>query len=255
MTEKGRKMLIAKPAEDQNHLPAGLSARLKAQEAERAAALRLRAVKDAGAIPEACGPDIAPAPARGGFVLVQNIELLPVGTDDVEAVHRGYGGRQAIRRADAFDAMMAAAARRKQPAPLTHGQISIGRRYHDLVQLLSADGTKLSSLQASAGGPDGRDWMDRRLEVSAEVDRLRRRIGSGVAMAVRRVRPSDRGGPTARQISDMVLVDAVCLKGKSIKTVLTFHNWSTYSGNQKALSAALSAALDRMIGYRGRKSS
>ncbi|WP_411838587.1 hypothetical protein [Paracoccus sp. ME4] len=228
---------------------------MKAEEAARAAALRLKAVKDAGAIPDACGPDIAPAPARGGFALVDNIEFLPIGTDDVVAVHRGYGGRHAIRRADAFDAMLAAAARRKQPAPLTHGQISIGRRYHDLVQLLSADGTKLSSLQASAGGPDGRDWMDRRLEVSAEVDRLRRRIGTGVAMAVRRVRPSDRGGPAARQITDMALVDAVCLKGKGLAQVLVFHGWSVKGVHRDALSAALSGALDRMIGYRAAKSS
>ncbi len=124
-----------------------------------AEALRLRAAQAAAAIPAACGPDIAPSPARGGFVLVRNVELLPVGTDKVEAVHRGYGGREAIRRADAFDAMLAAAARRKQPAPLTPGQIAIGRRYHDLVELLSADGTKLSSLQASKGWP-GRPRLD-----------------------------------------------------------------------------------------------
>ncbi len=255
MTEKGRKMLIAKLAEDQNHLPAGLSAKLKAQEAERAAALRLKAVKDAGAIPEACGPDIAPAPARGGFVLVQNIELLPVGTDDVEAVHRGYGGRQAIRRADAFDAMLAAAARRNVPSPLTPGQIAMGRRYHDLVQQLSADGTKLSSLQGGAGGPDGRDWMDRRLELSHEVDGIRRRIGQGIAMSVRRVRPSDRGSPEAMPIPDLALVDAICLKGRGIKDVLRAHRWSDRGGNKKALSQALSAALDRMIGYGRQKSS
>lgn len=131
----------------------------------------------------------------------------------------------------------------------------MGRRYHDLVQLLSADGTRLSSLQASGGGPDGRDWMDRRLEVSAEVDRMRRRIGAGVAMAVRRVRPSDRGGPAARQITDMALVDAVCLKGKGLAQVLIFHGWSVKGVRRDALSAALSGALDRMIGYQGQKSS
>lgn len=239
MKEQGRNMLI------QN------SAKTLATDIQG----RLESVKAAAAVPEACGPAIAPAPARGGFVLVQNIELIPVGADEVAAVHRGYGGRQAIRRADAFDAMLAAAARRKQPAPLTHGQISIGRRYHDLVQLLSADGTKLSSLQASAGGPDGRDWMDRRLEISAEVDRLRRRIGSGVAMAVRRVRPSDRGGAAARQITDMALVDAVCLKGKGLAQVLVFHGWSVKGAHRDALSAALCAALDRMIGYKAAKSS
>lgn len=220
-----------------------------------AEALRLRAAQAAAAIPAACGPDIAPSPARGGFVLVRNVELLPVGTDKVEAVHRGYGGREAIRRADAFDAMLAAAARRKQPAPLTPGQIAIGRRYHDLVELLSADGTKLSSLQASRGGPDGRDWMDRRLELSAELDGMRKRIGSGVAMSVRRVRPSARGGIEAKPIQDRTLIDGLCLRGMGIKAILKAHYWSDFGGNQKALVAALSATLDRMIGYRGPKSS
>ncbi|WP_139291284.1 hypothetical protein [Paracoccus sp. SM22M-07] len=216
-----------------------------------AEALRLRQAQAAAAIPADCGPDIAPSPARGGFVLVRNVELLPVGTDKVEAVHRGYGGREAIRRADAFDAMLAAAARRKQPAPLTPGQIAIGRRYHDLVELLSADGTKLSSLQASKGGPDGRDWMDRRLGLSAELDGMRKRIGSGVAMSVRRVRPSARGATSARIISDRTLLDAVCLKGRGLADVLVFHGWSVKGAHRDALSQALSAALNRMIGYRG----
>ena len=220
-----------------------------------AEALRLRAAQAAAAIPATCGPDIAPSPARGGFVLVRNVELLPVGTDKVEAVHRGYGGREAIRRADAFDAMLAAAARRKQHAPLTPGQIAIGRRYHDLVELLSADGTKLSSLQASKGGPDGRDWMDRRLELSGELDGMRKRIGPGVAMSVRRVRPSARGGNQRGAITDRILVDLVCLHGKALADVLRSQGWQVDGRNRKAVSDALSATLDRMIGYRGSKSS
>lgn len=261
MTEKGRKMLIAKLAEDQTHLPAGLSARLKAQEAERAAALRLKAVKDAGAIPEACGPDIAPAPARGGFVLVQNIELLPVGTDDVEAVHRGYGGRQAIRGADVFDAMLAAAARRNQPAPLTPGQIAVGRRYHNLVELLAADGMKLSSLQAGAGGTDARDWMDRRLELSAELEGMRRRIGIGPVMVLRRIRPSQRkrdlapGERAPETFTARDLIDGVCVKGLTLKQVLVRFSWQDNGRNAKAALQALSETLDAMIGLRPRKSS
>ena len=226
-----------------------------------AEALRLRAAQAAAAIPAACGLDIAPSPARGGFVLVRNVELLPVGTDKVEAVHRGYGGREAIRRADAFDAMLAAAARRKQPAPLTPGQIAIGRRYHDLVELLSADGTKLSSLQASRGGPDGRDWMDRRLELSAELKRMRKRIGIGPALVLRRIRPSQRkrqlapGERAPETFTRRDLVDAVCVKGKSIKQVLSMFSWSDSGRNCKAAIAALSDALDAMSGSGGQKSS
>lgn len=226
---------------------------------------RLDSVKAAAAVPEACGPGfgpgIAPAPARGGFVLVRNVELLPVGTDKVEAVHRGYGGRAAIRRADAFDAMLAAAARRKAPAPLTPGQIAVGRRYHDLVELLTADGTKLSSLQASFGGADGRDWMDRRLELSAELNGMRRRIGSSPAMVLRRIRPSQRKrtlapGETAPEIfTRRDLVDGVCLRGLSIKQVLVMFQWQDNGRNSKAALEALREALDAMIGYGARKSS
>lgn len=243
MKEKGRNMLINAKA-------------TKVELMSMAVAARLEAVRSAVAVPAACGPDIAPAPARGGFVLVRNLELLPVG-DRVEAVHRGYGGRAAIRQADAFDAMLAAAARRKQPSPLTHGQISIGRRYRDLVELLASDGTKLSSLEASCGGPDARDWMDRRLAFSRELEAMRRRLGVGPVMVLRRIRPSQRHrdlapGERAPEIfTRRDLVDAVCLKGLSIKQALKTFRWSDSGRNCRAAMEALSASLDAMIGYRG----
>ncbi|QIR85021.1 hypothetical protein [Paracoccus sp. AK26] len=239
MKEQGHKMLIS------------------AKQFEKTEALRLHAIKAAAAIPEECGPDIAPSPARGGFVLQRNIELLPVGTDKVEAVHRGFGGRAAIRRADVFDAMIAAALRAKRPVPLTPGQIAVGRRYHDLVELLTADGTKLSSLQSSFGGGAGRDWMDRRIEFSAELEGMRRRIGIGPAIVLRRVRPSQRhrhlqpGERAPHIFTRRDLVDAVCLKGKTIKQALVLFDWQDNGRNSKAALEALSGTLDAMIGYRG----
>lgn len=239
MKERGHKMLIS------------------AKQFGETEALRLHAIKAAAAVPEECGPDIAPSPARGGFVLQRNIELLPVGTDKVEAVHRGFGGRAAIRRADVFDAMIAAALRAKRPVPLTPGQIAVGRRYHDLAELLTADGTKLSSLQSSFGGGTGRDWMDRRMEFSAELEGMRRRIGIGPAIVLRRVRPSQRNrdlqpGERAPHIfTRRDLVDAVCLKGKSIKQALVLFGWQGDGRNCKAAIQALSGTLDAMIGYRG----
>lgn len=243
MQEKGHKMLKSG------------AARL-AEEAERMAA-----IKAAASIPDECGFRIAPSPARGGFVLVRNIELLPVGTDKVEAVHRGHGGRAAIRRADVFDAMVVAAKRRGAVPPLTPGQIAMGRRYHDLVELLSADGTKLSSLDASFGGGSGIDWMDRRLAVSDEVAAMRRRIGLGPAMVLRRIRPSQRNralkpGERAPLIfTRRDLADAVCLQGRSIKQVLAMFGWTDSGRNCKAAMEALAEVLDAMIGYQGRKSS
>lgn len=221
----------------------------------------MAAIKSAAAIPAECGPDIAPSAARGGFVLVRPVELLPVGSDRFEAVHRGYGGRSAIRRADVFDAMIAAAARAKRPWPLLPSQIAMGRRYHDLVELLSADGTKLSSLQSSHGGCAGRDWMDRRLEFSSELASIRRRIGVDPAIVLRRIRPSQRGrklqpGESAPNIfTKRDLVDAVCLRGKSIKQALAMFGWQDNGRNCKAALEALAGVLDEMIGYRAKKSS
>lgn len=226
-----------------------------------AEAARLRAAAAACSIPDRCGPDIAPSPARGGFVLARQVELLPVGSDKVEAVHRGYGGRSAIRAADVFDAMLAAAARAKRPAPLTPGQIAIGRRYGYLVELLAADGTKLSSLEASFGSGAGRDWMDLRMEYTAELERMRLRLGDEPAMVLRRIRPSQRGrvlapGERAPYIfTRRELIDGICLKGYSIKQVLALFSWQDNGRNAKAALEALSGALDAMIGYRSQKTS
>ncbi|MDS9467337.1 hypothetical protein RGQ15_07085 [Paracoccus sp. MBLB3053] len=232
---------------------AGAVYRAEQLEKRAAEAQRLAKVRNAGAIPEECGPAILAAPARGGFVLHRNLELLPVG-DKVEAVHRGYGGRSAIRRADVFDAMIASAQRRKQPWPLTPGQIAIGRRYADLVMMLKADGTKLSRLDASTGSADGGNWMDHRLELSDEVATLRKRIGPGIALSVRRVRPSDRGDDQRGPILDRVLVDMVCVEGRTLDQVLKAHGWSVKGSHRKSITHALSEALDRMIGYRAKKS-
>jgi len=253
MKKESHKMLISDQGNAAQSKVKAAQALNEVRKADEAA--RLAAIRDAGAIPEECGPDILASPARGGFVLHRNIELLPVGADKVEAVHRGYGGRAAIRRADVFDAMVAAALRAKRPLPLTHGQISMARRYAAMVEVAASDGMRLSSLDASHGGGDSLGWMDRHLSVAEELSVLRSRIGSGVAMAVRRVRPTARGDGQRGPILDRVLVDMVCLKGRTLDQVLQAHGWSTYGETRRAIARALSAALDRMIGYRPPKSS
>lgn len=242
MKEPGHKMLNVAKLTDRN------------AQAERISA-RLQVVKDRAKVPVECGPDIAPAPARGGFVLERIKHLDGMTREDFVETAVGYVRRSPIRRADAFDAMIAAASRAKREWPLTPGQIAIGRRYHDLVELLSADGTKLSQLQGSFGSGDNGNWMDQRLALSREVEGMRRRIGNGVAMAVRRIRPSDRGANARGPILDRVLVDMVCLQGRGLADVLRGHRWQDDGRNKKALREALSGALDRMIGYRGEKSS
>lgn len=229
---------------------------IAARDRASAEAGRMAAIRAAGDIPAECGPDIAPSPARGGFVLAPQVAMVPNGVDEYgldrwAPAAAGYGHRSAIRCADAFDAMMAAALRRKKPMALTPGQVAIGRRYHDLVEFLSAGGVALSSMEGrTGGGGDSGNWMDHRLQVSDEVTRLQHRIGTGVALAVRRVRPSDRGTGQRGPITDRRLVDMVCLEGRSLDEVLKVHGWAKDAKVRKAVTEALCAALDRMIGYR-----
>lgn len=97
--------------------------------------------------------------------------------------------------------------------------------------------------------------MDRRMAFSGEVEAMRLRIGTGVAKSLRRMRPSRRGTAAARAITDRELVDAFCLRGIGLADVLIQHGWSVKGEHRHALTAALSAALDRMIGYGPKKRS
>ncbi|RKS51167.1 hypothetical protein BDE18_0398 [Paracoccus pantotrophus] len=229
-----------------------------ARKAEEAA--RLAAIRDASAIPDQCGPDTIAAPARGPFVVERQLTMVPNGVDDRglekwAAAPTGYGHRASVRAADVFDRMIASARRRKKPCPLTPGQIAMGRRYAALVELAAADGTKVSRLDASRGGGDSMGWMDRHLDIAQELTILRNRIGCSASMTMRRIRPSNRGATQRGPIMDRVLVDMVCIKGCTLDDVLVSHGWAVKGAHRKAITEALCAALDRMIGYRGKKTS
>lgn len=226
-------------------------------EAERA---RIAKIKAKAAVPSKCGPDIISAPARGAFVATHRVTMVPNGVDDRglekwSPARTGYGHRASVRAADVFDRMIADAGRKKrQVATLSPGQIAIGRTYRAMFEHLAADGTKLSKLDAPSGGGGSLYWMDHRLELSGRIELLRIRIGAGMALAVRRIRPSDRGADQRGPIMDRTLVDMVCLKDMTIEQVLKAHGWVKDGRTHEALSVALRGALDRMIGYRGEKS-
>lgn len=223
----------------------------RSTEQGRMAAILARAMP-----PEGCGPAIPIAPARGPQLAFMPRSMVPDGTEDgwVEA-DTGWAGLRASQAADVFDRMLAAARRAKRPATLTPGQIAMARRYRALVEMLSTDGTKLSRLDAGCGGDDGGDWMDRRMGFSGELMMLRRRIGTGAAMAVRRIRPSERGTEPRVVILDRVLVDMIALKDCTLDQVLLAHGWKKNARTHKAIAEGLCCALDRMIGYRTEKSS
>lgn len=214
---------------------------------------RLAAIKAGCQPPVSCGPDVVSAPARGAFRVFRPIGLVP--GSEARVRDEGYraAGEEAPRKGvavvDVFDRMLVETARRKMDAPLSPGQIAIGRRYRALAEQHDAGGFKLSSLNSTGGGAGALDVMDLRLSERRELLDLRTCVGGGVAMSVRRVRPSARGVEN-RLIRDLDLIDSVCLRDMTLTEVLRAFGWSSRSGNATALRASLCSALDRMQGYR-----
>lgn len=205
--------------------------------------------------PEACGPEIPAAPARGACRVFTMRQVRPGTRNTIEDT--GYQGpgevqpRKAVCAADVFDRMEARARAAKKPAPFTPGQIAVARLYRTLVERHGAGAIKLSSLEGRTGGSGrGVDVTDLRLDEARKIAVLRRRIGDGAAMVVRRVRPSARGAG-ASVILDRRLVDAVCLEDMDLGAVLAAHGWSKQGCRLEMLRAALGASLDRMQGYGG----
>lgn len=217
-----------------------------------AEALRMEAIRASAAVPEVCGPDIAPSPARGPFRVIDFYRL-----DGNARRHDGHQRRAAVQRADVFDRMLARAARRHVArddgsdfdAPLTPGQIATGRRYRDLVERHAAGGLRCASteVRAVAGGGTGGGFIDAHLAVAREIDQLRARIGDGAGLALRRIRPSERGARGA--IANRALVDQVCCGDRDLRQVLSAHGWAINARHLRAATEALATVLDRMQGY------
>jgi hypothetical protein len=218
------------------------AARLEAE------AVRMTAIKAQGAVPVECGDSIPQAPARGAFRVFKPQAIHPDGKGGFEAKPAGYRGRSAIQRADVFDVMAAKAARHNKASPLSAGQVAMGRHYRDLVERHACAGLKCSSIEVirTGGGGLGGDFMDAVLRDREEIEHLRCRIGTGSAMVVRRIRPSQRG--SRGSISDRRLVDMVCLEDRALNDVLKTHGWSVYGETSQAVVKALGQALARMRG-------
>lgn len=199
-------------------------------------------------VPIACDRDQIPrAPARGAVLMFQPRETVITEAGNVRT--RDLGQFAALMVQDAFHKAELQAARRKQPAPYTPGQIGIGRVYRDLFDRCETSGLKLSQLGQSSGGGDGTGISEAVLDDLQYLRRLDRCIGTGTALAVRRVRPSKRGGTAARparNITDKRLVHMFCVEGETLSTILVAHHWSDRGESKKALHRALCAALDRM---------
>lgn len=213
---------------------------------------RIDAVRALGAVPDAVGPDIGAAPARGAVFVFDFLASYPDGERGTVLKAAGFAGRRSMRVCDAFDKMIGASARRGRTIELTDAQIMMGRFYAALVERHLAGAVRCSSVEGrvSGGSGDADGFTQRRIDAARRIDLLRRRIGSGQSMALRRVRPSKRGAAARSAISDRALVDAVCLEGLTISEVLRRFGWSVSGDMVKRATRALGEALDRMIGPR-----
>ncbi|PYE80827.1 hypothetical protein [Pseudoroseicyclus aestuarii] len=209
-------------------------------------------ILQAGHVPELCGDAAPVAPARGPVRVFETQAFYPKGEDEYELKPAGYKGRKTMQLADAIDIMAHEAARKRGKLVLTAEQVAIGREYAGLYERYHAGGVRCASLEVSgarsAGGRGG-DVTEARLAERDRLLALQRRIGDGVAMPIRRVRPSKRGADR-RAISDRQLVDGVFIEGLTVTELLNKHGWAKSSTVTKAAFAGLAAALERMLGQR-----
>ncbi|WP_085847925.1 hypothetical protein [Pacificibacter marinus] len=83
----------------------------------------------------------------------------------------------------------------------------------------------------------GVDAVVLRLAARQEFEAFERKVGRGVAMPMRKVRPSKRGaGRVCKMISDLDAVRAVCLLGLSMSEVLRKYEWTELTQQRRAAS-------------------
>ena len=208
---------------------------------------RVRAMLDYFTPPEDLA-EIPVAPGRGPMQRVPNYMLLPGGTRAQQGSHWRRMDQLSIMCRHAWERHRAKCQQsgRDVPfdAPFSLGHISMGLHYLALVERHDAAGIKCASIEGRAGSPSGSGgggFVEAYLAEGFEIEALHRRIGAGIALAVRR-------GSGRRSITDRQLVDAVCLAGKDLTGLLRSHGWANDARLRDHLRKALVAALDRMIG-------
>lgn len=196
------------------------------------------------------GMGAAPAaPARGAVRIEQSWEVLPGGT-------RRRAGTHGVEMCQ-LEVMVAQAYRRHADRtpdapfvpPFTSSQIAVARDYRSLVEWRDGSALRCSSLEAgrSTGAGGSGLFIDSFIQQGRWLAELQGRIGTGVAMDVRRNMDRDNA---RRTISVRALVDMVVVVGQDLTQVLQRFGWGHQTVHRRALRAQLVGALDRMQGYK-----
>jgi hypothetical protein len=189
------------------------------------------------------------APARGAMMLQPNFVVMPGGTRKRDGAHWRQAGPLSVM---VEQARLRHDAKSRDDdeftAPFSPSQIAVSEDYRALVERHEAGLCKGSSFEAGRSGSGaGGLAIDTYIQEARWLDELRRRIGDGVTMQVRRHLDRDNA---RRAIPVRVLVDMVLVQGQTLSDVLSAHGWQAKGETRKMLRLELCAALDRMQGYR-----
>lgn len=189
------------------------------------------------------------APARGTMRIEQSWDVMPGGT-------RRRAGTHGVDMCQ-LEVMVAQAAQRharRAPdapfvPPFTSSQIAVARDYRALVEWRDGSALRCSNLEAgrSTGSGGSGLFIDSFIQQSLWLVELRRRIGNGVAMDLRRHMDRDNA---RRSITVRAVVDMVLVAGQDLTQVLQRFGWAPKGESRKALRLQLVGALDRMQGYK-----
>lgn len=189
------------------------------------------------------------APARGAMMLQPNFVVMPGGTRKRDGAHWRNAGPLSVMVEQARQRHDAKGREEEEfTAPFTPSQIAVSEDYRALVERYEAGLCKTSSLEAGRAGSGGAGLaIDTYIQEARWLDELRRRIGDGVTMQVRRHLDRDNA---RRAIPVRALVDMVLVHGKTLSDVLRAHGWAKTTVHLRMVRGELCAALDRMCGYR-----
>lgn len=187
------------------------------------------------------------APARGPQQLVPTFSVTTGGMRRVEGAH--WQGLSPLAAAVAQARLRHEGRSTDAPfvPPFNPAQVAVAEDYAALVEWRQGSPLRCASLDGgrSDGGGSGL-FIDTYIDQGEWLAELRRRIGDGVAMDVRR--HMDRGN-TRRTIRVRVALDLLVLDGVAVKAILRRFGWTADMKEQRALRSAICAALDRMQGY------